>query len=142
MHDLRYALRLIAKNWTFTLTVTLILALCIGANTAVLSVVNAAMVKPLAYPDPGRLVQVVRLYSRTGDFFQTNLDGYAWELVRDRVPSLEIALYRGTVSSANLGVNGNGVLVRQHPVSAGSFHAPGTIPPVGPRVARRSTHHQ
>ena len=92
MHDLRFALRLLAKSWTFTLMVTLILALCIGANTAVLSVVNAAMVKPLAYPDSGRLVQVVRFYSRGGNVFQTNLDGYAWELVRDRVPSLEMAL--------------------------------------------------
>jgi predicted permease len=131
MHDLRYAFRLLAKNWTFTLTVTLILALCIGANTAVLSVVNAAMVKPLPYPDPGRLVQVVRLYSRGADVFQTNLDGYAWELVRDRVPVLETALYSRTVSSVNLGINGNGVLVRQQRVSAGFFHALGILPEIG-----------
>lgn len=135
MHDLRFALRLLAKNWTFTLMVTLILALCIGANTAVLSVVNAAMVKPLSYPDPGRLVQVVRMYSR-GDVFQTNLDGYAWELVRDRVPGLEIALYRGTVSSANLGVNGNGVLIRQQRISAGFFHVLGIAPETGRELAR------
>jgi predicted permease len=134
MHDLRFALRLLAKNWTFTLAVTLILALCIGANTAVLSVVNAAMVKPLPYSDAGRLVQVVRQYSH-GDFFQTNLDGYAWELIRDRVPALEIALYRAAVSSVNLGVNGNGVLVRQQRVSSGLFHALGIAPEAGREFA-------
>ncbi len=41
MHDIRYAFRLIRQNWAFSLTVIAILALCIGANTAVLSVVNA-----------------------------------------------------------------------------------------------------
>jgi type IV secretory pathway TrbD component len=67
MHDLRYVFRLLAKNWTFAVTVILILALWIGANTAVLSGVNAAMARPLAYPDPSRLAQVVRLYSRGAD---------------------------------------------------------------------------
>jgi predicted permease len=136
MHDLRYAIRLLARNWTFTLTVTLILALCIGANTAVLSVVNAAMVKPLAYPDPGRLAQVVRMYTRGGDAFQTNVDGYVWELVRDRVPALEIALFRRTASSVNLGLNGNGVLVRQQRVSAGFFHVLGVAPAAGREFSR------
>jgi len=95
MHDLRYGLRLLAKNWTFSLTVTLILALCIGANTAVLSVVNAAMVKPLAYPEPERLAQVARLYSHDTGLMQTNFDGWAWETIRDRAPALEAAVYRG-----------------------------------------------
>ena len=49
MHDLRYALRLIRQNWGFSLTVIAILALCIGANTAVLAVVNGAMLSPLPY---------------------------------------------------------------------------------------------
>src|SRR5580658_10065352 len=113
MHDLRYALRLITKNWTFSLTVILILALCIGANTAVLSVVNAAMVKPLDYGDPGRLGQVVTMTTDSAEF-QTSVDGYTWQLVRDRVPSLEIAVYGGGFGAGvNMGVNGSGVLVRQ-----------------------------
>jgi predicted permease len=136
MHDLRYAIRLLAKNWTFTLTVTLILALCIGANTAVLSVVNAAMVKPLDYPDPDRLVQVVRQYSRNGGTFQTNVDGFAWELIRDRAPALEIALSSGGGSEVNLGVNGGGVLVHQQRVSAGFFHVLGIAPEAGREFTR------
>ncbi len=55
MHDLRYAFRLIRQNWGFSLTVIAILALCIGANTAVLAVVNGAMLRPLPYPEPDRL---------------------------------------------------------------------------------------
>ena len=57
MHDLRYAFRLIRQNWGFSLTVIAILALCIGANTAVLAVVDGAMVRPLPYPEPDRLAQ-------------------------------------------------------------------------------------
>ncbi len=55
MHDIRYALRLIRQNWGFSLTVIAILALCIGANTAVLSVVDVAMVRPVPFPQPERL---------------------------------------------------------------------------------------
>src|SRR5277367_4427003 len=117
MHDLRYALRLIAKNWSFSLTVILILALCIGANTAALSVVSAAMVKPLAYPDPARLVHVVSVYPHS-DGFETSVDGVTWELVRDRVPALDIAMYAGGFGGGvNMGVNGSGVFVHQQRVS-------------------------
>ena len=62
MHDLRYAFRLIRQNWGFSLTVIAILALCIGANTAVLAVVNGAILRPLPYPEPERLMQVVAIW--------------------------------------------------------------------------------
>ncbi len=131
MHDLRYAVRLIAKNWTFSFTVILILALCIGANTAVLSVVNTAMIKPLDYPQPDRLAHVVSIYSH-GDGFETSVDGVTWELVRDRVPSLDIALYGGDFGGGvNMGVNGRGVFIHQQRVSAGFFHVLGIAPEAG-----------
>ena len=63
-HDLRYALRLIRQNWAFSLTVVVILSLCIGANTAVLSVVNAAMLRPLGYPEPERLAGKAAMWAR------------------------------------------------------------------------------
>ncbi len=131
MHDLRYALRLIAKNWTFSLTVIVILALCIGANTAVLSVVNAAMVRPLPYAHPERLGYVVSMFPH-GDGFETSADGVTWELVRDRVPSLEVALFgAGFGHGVNMGVNGSGVLVQQQRVSAGFFRVLGVAPQAG-----------
>src|SRR5271163_828976 len=132
MHDLRYAFRLIRQNWGFSLTVIAILALCIGANTAVLAVVNASMLQPLPYPDPDRLTQIVAKFRFEGkEGTADNFDGTAWEAIRDHASPLESAVYSYGASGINLGVNGSGVYVKQQRVCAGFFHVLGAQPLIG-----------
>lgn len=57
-HDIRSGFRILANNTGFAAVATLALALGVGANCAIFSVINAVLLRPLPFKDPGRLVWV------------------------------------------------------------------------------------
>ena len=103
LQDVRFGLRMLARNLGFTVTVVLTLALSIGANTAIFSIVNALLLKTLPYAHPERMGAI---YARTTgpDSYdmRRNIDGEQWELLRDSVPSLLSAVSGGRTSGVNL----------------------------------------
>ena len=80
--DTRYAARALAKNRTFSLMAILALALGIGTNTAIFTVVNAVLLRPLPYPKPAQLMRLWDSFGTPGNFapvsYPNFLDWRAW----------------------------------------------------------------
>ena len=64
--QLSYAARLVRKNPGFTVTALLTLAICLGANLTIFAVVDSVLLRPLPFPEPGRLVTVFNTYPKAG----------------------------------------------------------------------------
>src|SRR5450432_2924603 len=102
-NDLRFAVRQLRKNPGFVLAVTITLALGVGVNTAVFSLVSGFLLRPLPYPEPDRLGVLILhqegVSSKSGQFQQeddNSQDGETWEIIRDTVPAVHAAVFGGT----------------------------------------------
>lgn len=101
--DLSFSLRQLRRAPGFTLAAILTLALAIGANTAIFSVLNALLLQHLAYPQPERIGTIFRLVQGADPYEgRHSIDGDAWAQLRDNVPSLLSAVSNGQADGVNL----------------------------------------
>ncbi len=92
LQDLRFAGRMLVREPAFSAAAVLVLALGIGVNTAIFSIVNAVFLRPLGVPNPERLVAVYHRGTKTQGFSSTSYPDYAY--YRDHARSFsELAAY-------------------------------------------------
>src|SRR6266704_1201803 len=126
---LKFAARQLRRNPGFTATVIITLALSVGANTAIFSLVNALLLKSLPYAHPERMGTIYeRATGPNGFDGRTGIDGEKWELLRDNVPTLVSAVSGGT-SGVNLKAGSQVQYVRDGRVSAHYFEVL-ALPPI------------
>ncbi|HWS56871.1 MAG TPA: ABC transporter permease [Pyrinomonadaceae bacterium] len=127
--DLRYGLRTMRRGPGFTAAAVLTLALGIGANSAIFSVVNAVLLRPLPYPNAGRLVRIRRVDPRGGNVGGTvsypNFTDF-----REQAPGLEHAAAYSD-SYAWLGGGGEPERIEGVYASADLFPTLGVSPALG-----------
>jgi predicted permease len=130
--NLRFAVRQLKRNPGFTLTVIVTLALSIGANTAIFSIVNALMLRSLPYPQPDRIGTLFqRVQGPNPSDEKRSIDGTQWEQLRDNAPSLISAVDASLASGANLKAGAHIEYVQGGRVSAHYFDALGISPALG-----------
>src|SRR6202021_347030 len=127
LQDLRFALRQLRRSPGFTVTAALMLALGFGASVAIFAFVDAALLKPLPYPDPTRLAAVneaVNLFGRAPLSYPDYLD---WKRLNNVFSSIDIFAETGYMLNTSSGAEP----VRAARVSDGFFHTLGVAPAFG-----------
>ncbi len=137
--DLRFGARMLRKNPGFTLTVVLTLALGIGANTAIFSVVYAVLLRPLAYPHSDRIVRI-GLHATGGLIPDVTVPQF--EFLRDESGSAfdSVAAFQGW-STLELKQQGRIDWLKGLRVSSDFFRTLGVSPVLGGEFTRAETQH-
>jgi len=125
LQDLRYALRVLRRSPGFTLVAVASLALGIGANTAIFSMMDSALLKTLPVRDPGRLAQVVSVFD-DGRGWYSNVSSRIYEELR-RNPHSFSDVFAFTISEQTMRAEGSAERVRVEEVS-GNYYAALGVP--------------
>jgi putative ABC transport system permease protein len=136
MNDIQYGLRQLIKHPAFTFVAVITLALGIGANTAIFSVVNAVLLKPLPFPAPNELVAVGVTNAKEPSATTLGSLSYPdfFDFRKENQTLANIAVHRNRVVA--LVENGEAQSIRGEKVSAEFFDILGIKPSLGRNFAR------
>ncbi len=134
LQDARYGSRMLVKNPAFAVVAVLTLALGIGANTAIFSVINATLLKAVQFPDPGRLVLVWETFGTGPDRYNIVSAPNVWDFQKQSRSFEGMAIFDSAGRGYNLSPSG----IKQEPeqvsglrVSSGFFPLLGIKPLLG-----------
>lgn len=127
IQDMRFAARMLSKSPAFTAIAVLTLALGIGANTAIFSIVNSVILRPLSFRDPGRLVRLYMYNGQVDNLGATFPDLLDW---RARNRSFE-GLAATWENDSNLFDESGPAKIRSAIASANLFSVLGVLPLLG-----------
>jgi predicted permease len=103
LQDLRYGIRMLAKSPGFTALAVITLALGIGANTAIFSVINSVVLRPLPFHEPGRLVALWQTESAPGNFPLTGPDYLDWQAQSGTLEAMSLYSWERTANASGTG---------------------------------------
>src|SRR5262249_46568214 len=128
--DLRYGLKLLWKEKAFAITALATLALCIGANTAIFTVLNAVVLDPLPYPDSSRLVTMYNIYPGAG-ITDRGSNGVPDYFDRRQLTGVFESVATIRDSGFDVGAEGSPVRIDGQSVTPAYFHILGVSPALG-----------
>ncbi len=128
--DIRYALRGLRRNPTFTLVAVLTLALGIGASTAIFTVVNGVLLRPLSYPQPRRLVRLWETLPKRS-IYRNVINAWNFLDWQSRAQAFEGMAAITTSQTINLSGGGEPVAVDGAAVTTNFFDILGVRPEIG-----------
>ncbi|PYS30001.1 MAG: hypothetical protein DMG11_06905, partial [Acidobacteria bacterium] len=132
--DVRLGLKLLWKDRGYAATAIITLAVCIGANTAIFTIVNSVLLKPLPVPESGRILLMSNQYPNSGTgvavFTNSGVPDY-YDRLRDLKVYEEQAMYNGT--NLSIDIDGSPELIRGMAATPSLFRLL-KVPPVQGRI--------
>jgi putative ABC transport system permease protein len=133
LHDIRYSIRMLLKSPGFAVVAVLTLALGIGANTAIFSVINSVLLEPLPFKDPGQLVDLAQTESAPGNFPMDGADYLDWQRQNSTFSSMSMYSYPRGANASGAGEAESAAVVS---TQADFFSTLGVQPIAGRAFAR------